>query len=161
MYHQSDQHSVAVFLYYTNDYSALRDTAADKRRTLSHTIHIDCDYSEVTEDIVSRLRHNIYVDEVRNKVSNSLLHSKALLRGYTQALIRSMSNGKAGWMFSLPTVGYFTAAVFHTISLAFLAGESLKEDIIVAKITSALMNSQHDIWVNRLGRTHSFPIERI
>ena len=55
MYHQSDQHSVAVFLYYTNDYSALRDTAADKRRTLSHTIHIDCEYSEVAENIVSRL----------------------------------------------------------------------------------------------------------
>ena len=71
-----------------------------------------------------------------------------------------MSNGKAGWMFSLPMVGYFTAAVFHTMSLAFSAGESLKEDIIVAKITSVLMDSQCNILVNRLGHTHSFPIER-
>ena len=78
----------------------------------------------------------------------------------TQALIRSMSNGKAGWMFSFPTVGYFTAAVFHTMSLAFSAGESLKEDIIVAKITSVLMHSQYNIWVNRLSSTYSFSIER-
>ena len=160
MYHQNDQHSVAVFLYYTNNYSALRDTAADKRRILSLTIRIDCDYSEVTEAITQDY-DNKYIDEVRNKASNSLLHSKALLRGYTQALIRSMSNGKAGWMFSLPTVGYFTAAVFHTMSLAFLAGESLKEDIIVAKITSVLMDSQYNFWVKRLGCTHSFLIERI
>ena len=141
MYHQSNQHSVAVFLHYTNNYSALRDTAADKRRTLSYTIRIDCDYSEVTENIISRLRHNKYIDEVRNKVSNFPGKIRSIPAGDTQALIRSMSNGKAGWIFSLPTVGYFTAAVFHTISLAFLAGESLKDDIIVAKITSVSMDS--------------------
>ena len=94
-------------------------------------------------------------------MSNSLLENlRSIPAGDTQALISSMSNGKAGLMFSLPTVGYCTAAVFHTMSLAFSAGESLKEDIIVAKMTSIFIDSQYHILVNRLGRTHSSPIER-